>query len=91
MPPSVEHSIPGTVPEDAIADDVVPITVTRSSMDAGSNRNRERSDSVVDVYAPAEKYYGDNNKAHKPKRTFTFSAVCRVTTCTHYLELTKSR
>lgn len=29
----------------------------------------------VDVFAPAESYYGAENSSHRPKRTFTFSTV----------------
>ena len=64
MPPTV-----ATVPEDAVAEDAVPATITRRSVDEGSKAPRDRADSVVDVYAPAEKYYGDSNQSHKPKRS----------------------
>lgn len=66
MPPTVE-----SVPEEAVA---ATITKTKSSGNATTGQN-ERKHSVIDVFAPAEKYYGAQNLSHRPKRTFTFSTV----------------
>lgn len=65
MPPAVEP-----VPEEAVA-----ATITRSQSTADATDSPERKNSEIDVYAPAEKYYGSQNLSHRPKRTFTFSAV----------------
>ena len=67
MPPAIEP-----VQEEAVA-----ATITRSKSTAAENApgSQQRKESVIDVFAPAEKYYGHSNLAHRQKRTYTFSAV----------------
>ena len=65
MPPAIEP-----VPEEAVV-----ATITRTGSTANAIGDQERKHSEIDVFAPAEKYYGSQNLSHRPKRTYTFSAV----------------
>ena len=67
MAPAIE-----SVPEDAVPVSIAPAT-SDENITTTSQRPREHSE--VDIYAPAEKYYGAQNMSHRPKRTFTFSTV----------------
>lgn len=61
----------GAVPEEA----AVPVTIRSASTANALAPHQERQNSEVDIYAPADRYYGAQNDTHKPRRTATFSTV----------------
>lgn len=61
----------GAVPEET----AVPVTIRSASTANALAPHQERQNSEVDIYAPADSYYGAQNDTHKPRRTATFSTV----------------
>ena len=68
MAPAIEP-----VPEEAVAVTITPAKSSENKTTTTTQHQRQHSE--VDIYAPADKYYGAQNLSHRPKRTFTFSTV----------------